>query len=718
MKPGRSPLSALVLQAFFIATVMMAWQVATKTTRDSLFLSAYDPVTALPPMMVAASLASILMAVVNAKLLHRYGPSRVIPFGFLLGAALHGVEYVLLAAYPGPVAIAVYIHVVALGSVLLSGFWALANERFDPREARKRFGQIAAFGTVGVLAGGIVTGAVSKLVSIPSLLPMLAGLQIVCALALFAFAASSKTAHKHEDSPSLPDMISGAPYLVGLASFVLLAAMSASTLDYLFKASAKMNFARGAPLTGFLALFNTVTAVLTFGVQVGGSKMWLKRFGPGKTVATLPVAVTGATLAAMFAPGLIALTVSRAIELLLRGSLYRSGYELFYTPMPPAEKRSIKGVIDIGAERLGDGLAGAAIRLLVMIPGSSSVILGFTAILSAVGAWLAFRLDHAYVKVLEKGLANHSIAISPDQVEDSVTQSVVLRTLSAVRPAAPQQASMTAAPPVLNDPALRRLAELRSGDPARITAALRHAETLEPVVVPQVIELLDRDDVAQSAYLALTKSGDRIAGQLVDALQNTATPYNIRKRLPKVLASCQSRVAWDGLMAHLTDDRFDVRGRCAKALERILAKKPEFRPHADAIFEVVQQELATTQKITHSRGPDSGIRMDEALKDRAAKSISHIFTLLGLVLPPQPVRLAFRALRAEDGKLHGVALEYLDSVLPRALREQLAGYFEGTLAAPTGVRKEEALAKLLESNPSIMHRVEDVARKGSTTAGG
>jgi len=718
MKTGRSPISALVLQAFFIATVMMAWQVAAKTTRDSLFLSAYDPVTALPPMMVGASLASILMAVVNAKLLHRYGPSRVIPIGFLLGAVLHGVEYVLLPEYPGPVAIAVYIHVVALGSVLLSGFWALANERFDPREARKRFGQIAAFGTVGVLAGGVVTGAVSKLVSIPSLLLMLAGLQIVCALALFAFAASGTVVHKREESPSLPDMISGAPYLVGLACFVLLAAMSASSLDYLFKASAKMNFAKGAPLTGFLALFNTVTAVLTFGVQVGGSKMWLKRFGPGKTVATLPVAVTGATLAAMFAPGLIALTVSRAIELLLRGSLYRSGYELFYTPMPAAEKRSIKGVIDIGAERLGDGLAGAAIKLLVMIPGSSSVILGFTAVLSAVGAWLAFRLDHAYVKVLEKGLANHTIAISPDQAEDSVTQSVVLRTMSTMKAQERHPSvSLSAAAPALSDPALRRLAELRSGDSARIVAALQRSDTLEPVVVPQVIELLDRDDVAQVAYLALTKAGDRIAGQLVDALQNTASPYNIRKRLPKVMSSCQSRVAWDGLMAHLADDRFEVRARCAKALERILSKKPEFRSHPDAIFAVVQQELATTQRISQS-GKDSGIRMEEALKDRAAKSISHIFTLLGLVLPPQPVRLAFRALRAEDGKLHGVALEYLDSVLPRALREQLAAYFEGTLAAPKGVRKDEALAKLLESNPSIMQRVDDVSKKGSTAAGG
>ena len=120
------------------------------------------------------------------------------------------------------------------------------------------------------------------------------------------------------------------------------------------------------------------------------------------------------------------------------------------------------------------------------------------------------------------------------------------------------------------------------------------------------------------------------------------------------------------------------------------------------IFDVVQRELSTTELLSQNN-QHGGVQMEDVLKDRAAKSIAHIFTLLGLVLPPQPVRLAFRALHAEDRKMQGVALEYLDSVLPRALREQLAAYFEGSLAAPKGVykHKEEDPAKLLELNPSI-----------------
>jgi AAA family ATP:ADP antiporter len=705
MRSGRTPNSPLVRQALLAAAVMMAWQVAGKATRDSLFLSAF-PATALPAMMGGAAVSSILLAILNAALLRRYGPARIIPFGYLIGVVLHAAEWALLPLAPHLVAIVVYIHVAALGSVLLSGFWTLANERFDPREARRRFGQIAAFGTLGTVAGGVMAERVASLSSPQNLLVLLGILQFACALTLFRF-TPAKAGPKHSDDLSFPEVISGARYLMCLAGLVVLAAMSASSLDFLFKAQAAAHFGRGAPLSRFFALFYAATSAITFGIQVGGSRMWLKRFGPGHTVAVLPVAVTGVSLASIFAPGLIALTIGRAIELLLRGSLYRSGYELFYTPMPESEKRSVKSIIDIGAERLGDGLAGASIQLLLALPAQiiSIAILGFTAALSATGIWLALRLDKVYVKVLERGLGHRSAKAAPDQIEDLTMESFALDPASEgtfsgalmARPAGPSLAR------VADDPAMRALMELRSGDPVRISSALQRIHSLAPVQVPQVIELLDRDEVAQAAYLALKKAGDRIAGQLVDALGNPASTYNVRKRIPKVLASYRSRAAWDGLAAHLLDERFEVRTRCAKALEKMLARHPEYRPEPTAIFEVVQQELTTTRKISGS-GQERGI--DMALKDRASKSIEHIFTLLGLVLPRRHLRLAFRALRAEDGKLSGVALEYLDSILPRSLREQLTAHFESSPGASGNVLTKEEVAKLVDSNPSMMHRLE------------
>jgi len=102
--------------------------------------------------------------------------------------------------------------------------------------------------------------------------------------------------------------------------------------------------------------------------------------------------------------------------------------------------------------------------------------------------------------------------------------------------------------------------------------------------------------------------------------------------------------------------------------------------------------------------------VDEVLRERASQNMTHIATLLGLVLPQQSVRLAFRALHTDDMKLRGVALEYLDSVLPKALREELSAQLEGPV--PAAVRRvthtEEALANLLDASPSIMMRLEEL----------
>jgi len=53
--------------------------------------------------------------------------------------------------------------------------------------------------------------------------------------------------------------------------------------------------------------------VVTFALQAGVSRFWLKRFGPGKTVAVLPVAVTGASLISLLVPGAIVLMITRGL---------------------------------------------------------------------------------------------------------------------------------------------------------------------------------------------------------------------------------------------------------------------------------------------------------------------------------------------------------------------------------------------------------------------
>ena len=60
---------------------------------------------------------------------------------------------------------------------------------------------------------------------------------------------------------------------------------------------------------------------------------------------------------------------------MLRSSLFRAGYELFYTPIPAAEKRAAKTLIDVGIRsprRCGIGGGARARAPVLPAPASQS----------------------------------------------------------------------------------------------------------------------------------------------------------------------------------------------------------------------------------------------------------------------------------------------------------------------------------------------------------
>ena len=161
-----------------VAGLMLAHQVASKAVRDAGFLAAW-PAEALPAMVVATAVAVVLAVPLYARLLSRFGPRVVVPAGFLLSAVAHAVEWRLWSRSPW-VAVAVYLHVAGLGAMLLSGFWSLISELFDPKSAKASYGRIAAAGTFGGLLGGLSAARAATLSAGAALL-LLAGLHALCA---------------------------------------------------------------------------------------------------------------------------------------------------------------------------------------------------------------------------------------------------------------------------------------------------------------------------------------------------------------------------------------------------------------------------------------------------------------------------------------------------------------------------------------------------------
>src|SRR5215217_5110182 len=149
---GRQPSTAL---AAATAAIVIAQQVAASAARDAFFLSNH-PASALPRAVIISSILSVAFLPLLARMMARFGPATVSPLAATTSALLLIVEWVLSHQRPELAALAVFVHTTVIGSVLVSGFWSLFNERFDPYTARQLMGRVAGGAALGGIFGGLL----------------------------------------------------------------------------------------------------------------------------------------------------------------------------------------------------------------------------------------------------------------------------------------------------------------------------------------------------------------------------------------------------------------------------------------------------------------------------------------------------------------------------------------------------------------------------------
>jgi len=720
------------------AGLMIGFQTAAKATRDALFLSTF-PVTALPTMLIVAAVVAVGLALASTRLLTRLGPARVVPVAFGASAVLLIGEWALVAGSRRLVAVLFYLHYAGLGAVLISGFWSVINERFDPRTAKRVLGRIAAGGTLGGVVGGLLAAQAANVVSVTTLLPVLAAVHLACGWLSLVLARSGRSGGSVEpDARSGFAILAATPYLRTLLSLVLLTTVAEVLLDFVFKARASAAFEREEDLLRLFAWFHTGVAAAAFALQAGVARLALQHIGLSRTVAALPTAVVMGGAAALAVPGLGSVMLARGVEAVTRNGLYRAGYELLFAPLLPHEKRATKVLVDVGAVRLGDVLAGLAVQATLMAlvaPERAEWALLAGAIGIALAAvFLTAGLRRGYAATLERGLLARAGHVDDSEMQDLATRTALLHTAGAVgltlnglepefrtgtTPAARSAPSSPATAPLA--PGLARMAELESRDPARVRAALAGG-VLPRTLVPHVVPLLAWDVVARDAIAALRTAAPASVGALADHLLDPGEDFAVRRRLPLVLAAHPSPRAVEALLAGLEDQRFEVRYRCGRALARLVQLDPSLPIDGMRVRAAVLREVAVDRGVWESQrlldqADDEGWSpvADELIRDRASRSVEHVFTMLALVLPRQPLRVAFRGLHTDDQQLRGTALEYLEATLPDDIRRALWPFLEDHRTATATPRPTETvLRELLGSNQSIVVNLEKLRRKRET----
>lgn len=755
--------------AMAAAAAMMAHYIGSKAVRDAVFLSNF-PVSSLPQMVLAAAVVSFASVLISSRAMSRWTPGRLMPAAFALSGVLTLAVWSQMAAFPKLTAVLLYLQIVSLGPLLTSGFWSIVNESFDPREAKRQVGRIAGGGSVGGVLGGVVAERLAAASGVSITLPVLTLYHFICAVLLWRFfvlagrsagaPSAARIKESQEPVPSVLGALRGAPYLQTLAWLVMLGTMSAAMIDYVFKYQATLRYGNGAELLRFFALFYAVTGVLSFVAQTLLSGISLQRLGVARTVGTLPLAVSLGGLTALILPGVWTGTLARGTEQVFRSSLFRAGYELFYMPIPAREKRAAKQAVDVGFDRLGDALGSMLVKVLLLLGAAiaNQAILTAAVLVALVSLWVASRLQNAYVDALERNLLQRAgefadasgteglgftggmdstpmlpaqtgvfQALQPRRAPSRADSSMQIAALpsSADAPTLLPGAAVATTSAILGDPVVSAIVELRSGDFRRAQRALALNSPLKPALVPHVIQLLGWDQLYPEATRALRSAVAACSGQLLDALLDPQTDFAIRRRIPRVLAAARSQLVFDGLMQGLGDRRFEVRYQCGRAMAVLHDKVGWIQVHQRHLLERIEKELNVSRPVWEGQRLLDGVEdseisplMDEFLRTRSSRSLEHVFTLLMLVFPKEPLRVAFRGLHTDDAYLRGTALEYLESTLPDAVIERLRPLIDADAERSQRRRDaraaEDVLAQLMLSNQSILVNLDEIKRKMET----
>lgn len=672
-----------MLYALLAATTMIAQQVAGKATRDALFLSNFD-VTNLPKIVIAAALASMAGVLLMSRLLSHTNPARLVPGVFGLSAVLFIGEWVLLDYQPGIASIVLYLHMAVFGAILISGFWSIINERFDPHSAKQRVARIAAAATLGGVIGGLLADTVASQLNARSMLLFLSGLHVMCLLAISGIGTQTRTAPMNHTvkTRSAFTVIAHTPYLQWMAVLMVLIAVMAALVDYAFKAEAVAHYKDTESLVAFFGSFYAFIGVLGFVLQTLFGQRLLQRFGIGTTISILPAMVALFGIFGTVVTHLWTIILMRGSHAVFATSFFRSAFELLYTPLPRHKKRPTKTIIDVASDRLGDLIgSGLILLLLLFLPDLPTRIVAVCAVLIAILAlYVITRLNRGYVNQLASSLRKGVVRIEEDDIVDATTQHILaesnayserdfLQTKIHAMQERKADAASFAEEKDENASLAKLIANLCSGDIDRIRYAL-DASLNDIRLTPYVIPLLANDEIADDVRTELRWLVPRIPGQLTDALLDPDVPMLARQRLPGVLEASHNPRSIDGLLLGMRDTSFNVRYSCARALARMRARSASLKIPRETIYLSIREEFKASMEEWQSRSMELNLgdeKVEIPGEPHLNRNMEHVFTLLALTLDPDAVHMSMQAAFSKDINLRGTALEYLENVLPADL---------------------------------------------------
>ncbi|CAN5881155.1 hypothetical protein BH20GEM1_BH20GEM1_12910 [soil metagenome] len=586
-------------------------------------------------------------------------------------------------------AFSVWFNVFTL--VLVSQFYLLSGDLFDPRQAKRIFGFIGTGGLVGGVVGSAVAGFLSEPLGTGNLM-WLGCLQLLLCAVLAArvfrigeLRGASPTARKRPELGARSvaggfEVIRRVPHLRMIALMVFAAVLVSKFVDWLFNAAVEEAIPGRPQQAEFFGQIFAAYNLIAFLFQLFFVSWILRTVGVVGALFVLPLGMGGGVAWMLLAPGIWAASAAKGADQSLRYSVDQAAREILYLPVPTILKQRAKPFIDVVANRGADALVG----VMILVLSGTAVLAGRGPAMIAMGlviVWLAavWGVRRTYRQALEKLLSVRDVDLEFAVEENLDTESVrqITSTLSPETPAEEVHYALDVLQIIPPAALHREMLGIATHPDARVRA--RSLEALnaigDPADAGTVRPLLDDPDprvralvlhllcqVEPAVYLPRLEEG--LASDDPDLFE-IAIADLIRHGGPEQARAAEARLI--RLVRRMGDRDAPLRRACARALARIPTDHPlqlQLEPLlADADAGVVRAALTSA--------------------GRAARRdlVTPIMLRLGARETRSLARDALAAYGEEGLPLLSAALR--DPLLPEDLRRWLPGVFVqiGTRAA-------------------------------------